>query len=346
LTGNSIKLNEQSGIATVFLEQLPANAMDISFLEKIDDKLKEVSQRPGVRAMVLTGQGTVFSAGLDLKKVPRYNRADQNRMLELLNQVFHRLYALPIPTVAAINGHAIAGGLILALACDRRIAVNEGALFGLTEVRVSVPYPVAAMVIAGSELSPAAARELVLAGRNHDPARALMLGIVDELRPAGLLLERSQAVAQELAAAPTEGYRKIKRQLRHDALSQIALALAGDEPLQNNWLLAETAESATAPVCGRRETFSMRQFFLEGVMDGSLVQWFVLRTTDGTLQWFDEELAQEMFRSDVAMKMYSYLKVKEANAPLPSVPAEPPAYRATLEGGAVVVCYLVNRKAD
>jgi enoyl-CoA hydratase len=66
LTGNSIKLNEQSGIATVFLEQPPANAMDISFLEKIDDKLKEVSQRPGVRAMVLTGQGTVFSAGLDL----------------------------------------------------------------------------------------------------------------------------------------------------------------------------------------------------------------------------------------------------------------------------------------
>jgi hypothetical protein len=56
----------------------------------------------------------------------------------------------------------------------------------------------------------------------------------------------------------------------------------------------------------------VRQFFLEGVMDGSLVQWFVLRTTDGTLQWFDEELAQEMFRSDVAMKMYSYLKVKEA----------------------------------
>jgi hypothetical protein len=90
----------------------------------------------------------------------------------------------------------------------------------------------------------------------------------------------------------------------------------------------------------------VRQFFLEGVMDGSLVQWFVLRTTDGTLQWFDEELAQEMFRSDVAMKMYSYLKVKEADAPLPSVPAEPPAYRATLEGRAVVVGYVVNRKAD
>ena len=86
----------------------------------------------------------------------------------------------------------------------------------------------------------------------------------------------------------------------------------------------------------------MKKFFLEGVMDGSLVRWFVLRPADSTLQWFDEELAQEMFRSNVATGMYSYLKVEEANVLLPSVPAEQPTYRATLEGGAVVVGYLVK----
>ena len=78
------------------------------------------------------------------------------------------------------------------------------------------------------------------------------------------------------------------------------------------------------------------------MMDGSLVRWFVLRPADSTLQWFDEELAQDMFRSNLARGMYSYLKVKEAKAPLPSMPAEPPTYRATLEGGPVVVGYLVK----
>jgi hypothetical protein len=87
----------------------------------------------------------------------------------------------------------------------------------------------------------------------------------------------------------------------------------------------------------------VKQFFLEGVIDGSLVQWFVLRTTDRTLQWFDEELVQEMFRSDVATEMYSYLLAKEADTPLPSVPAEPPTYRAMLEGGIVVVGFVVKR---
>ena len=86
----------------------------------------------------------------------------------------------------------------------------------------------------------------------------------------------------------------------------------------------------------------MNRFFLEGMKDASLVRWFVLRPADSTLQWFDEELAQDMFRSNLATGMYSYLKVKEAKVPLPSVPAEPPTYRATLEGGAVVVGYLVK----
>jgi enoyl-CoA hydratase len=64
-------------------------------------------------------------------------------MLALLNQLFYRLYGLSVPTVAAINGHAIAGGLVLALACDWRVAIADGALFGLTEVSVGVAYPVA-----------------------------------------------------------------------------------------------------------------------------------------------------------------------------------------------------------
>jgi len=244
LSSHRITKSDRDGIVTLCLNRPPANAIDISFLEEIEGALVEIEQRSGVRAMVLTGHGSVFSAGLDLKEVPRYDRLQQNRLLVLLNQVFRRLYALPIPVVAAVNGHAIAGGLVLALACDWRVAVDGDVLLGLTEVRVGVPFPVAAMAVVRSELAPPVARELVLAGKNHGSARSLSLGIVDELRPAGVLLERAEAVARELAAGPAEGYRRIKHQLRQEALSQMARALAGADPLHDNWFLKETQTSA------------------------------------------------------------------------------------------------------
>jgi hypothetical protein len=93
----------------------------------------------------------------------------------------------------------------------------------------------------------------------------------------------------------------------------------------------------------------VQRFFLEGEMDGphpGLVRWLVLRPTDNTLQWLDEELAQEMLGSNVATEMFSRLEVKQGYTSLPSVPANPPAYRAILESGAVVVGYIVERDAD
>jgi hypothetical protein len=93
----------------------------------------------------------------------------------------------------------------------------------------------------------------------------------------------------------------------------------------------------------------MKRFFLEGEINGprpGLVRWLVLRPADNTLQWFDEEQAQEMLGSNIATEMFSRLEVKETNAPLPSVPAEPPSYRATLENGAIVVGYFVKDNSD
>jgi enoyl-CoA hydratase len=244
LAKDQIEIAEHDGVATVTMNRPPANAIDLSFLDELDRALLAIGQRSAIRAMVLTGHGSVFCAGLDLKEIPGYDRAQQNRMLAGLNELLRRLYAMPIPTVAAINGHAIAGGLVLALACDWRVAVETGALFGLTEIRVGVPYPTAAGAIVRAELASAAARELVLAGKNHQTARALALGVVDELQPLGLLAERGRAVALELAAAPAEGYARIKRQLRQTALAQMSEAIAGGDPLHDKWLLAETQSAA------------------------------------------------------------------------------------------------------
>jgi enoyl-CoA hydratase len=243
LSEKHIAIDDRDGVAIVAMNRPPANAIHLTFLEQLDQALVAIGER-SPRAMVLTGHGEIFCAGLDLKAVPRYDRAQQNLMLARLNELIRRLYAMPIPTVAAVNGHAIAGGLVLMLACDWRVAVESGALFGLTEIRAGVPYPASANAVVQAELGPAAARELVLAGKNHGPERALALGIVDELQPANAVLARSQARARELAMAPTEGYGRIKRQLRGQALAQMAEAIAAGDPLHDNWLFAETQAAA------------------------------------------------------------------------------------------------------
>jgi enoyl-CoA hydratase/carnithine racemase len=125
MPAHRISVTQQDGVATVTLNRGPANAFNIEFVEEILEVLARVEERGGVRAIVLTGTASVFCAGLDLKEAPRYDRARQNRMLALLNQLFYRLYGLSVPTVAAINGHAIAGGFVLALACDWRVAVAD-----------------------------------------------------------------------------------------------------------------------------------------------------------------------------------------------------------------------------
>jgi enoyl-CoA hydratase len=235
-----IATDVDDGVAVVTMQRPPANAIDIALLEQLTQTLREIEQRRDVSAVVLTGTGKAFSAGLDLKLVPTYDRDQQNQLLRVLNQALYKLYSLPIPTVAAVNGHAIAGGLVLALACDKRIAVDSGALFGLTEVRAGVPFPVAAMAVVKAELSPAAARALVLGGRNCDAARALALGIVDELQPADGVRARSLVLARELATAPRDSYGRIKRQLRETALGEIERALGANDPLHGNWIGAGT----------------------------------------------------------------------------------------------------------
>jgi enoyl-CoA hydratase len=245
-----IAADVEEAIAVVAMRRPPANAIDIALLNQLATTLRDLEQRGDVAAMVLTGTGKSFSAGLDLKLVPTYDRAQQNELLRILNQALYQLYALPIPTVAAVNGHAIAGGLVLALACDMRVAVDGGALFGLTEVRAGVPFPVAAMAVVKAELSPAAARELVLAGKNHDAARALALGIADELQPADEVLARSKALARALAAAPRASYGRIKRQLRHAAIAEIEQGRGAGDPLHGSWIGEETAAAAAQVLRG------------------------------------------------------------------------------------------------
>src|SRR5262249_57588621 len=118
----------------------PANAIDLELAKEFSIVLEGIDSSNEIKALIVTGTGGCFCAGLDLKALPNYSRAQQESMIMQLNHLFGALYGLRVPTIAAVNGHAIAGGVILTLACDYRIGAHGDYKLGLAEARVGVPF--------------------------------------------------------------------------------------------------------------------------------------------------------------------------------------------------------------
>jgi enoyl-CoA hydratase len=230
-------------LTLVRIQRPPANALEPGLLAagaEVVERLRE--QRPA--AVVLTGSGDFFSGGVDLKLAPTLSEDEQRAMVGAINRLFFGWYGLPHPVVAAVNGHAVAGGLILALCADHRVG-SLRATYGLTEVRVGAPYPGAALAALRAELAPAAARQLMLGAELVGAELALGLGLLDELAEPEDVLESALEAASRLAALPAGTYETVKLQLRAPALALMREALERD-PLAAGWLSDETADAAAA----------------------------------------------------------------------------------------------------
>lgn len=227
-----IDASDRDGITVLTADRPPANAMNVEFLNELVAALDTVAAAPP-SAVVLAGRPGFFSAGVDLKAIPTYGPVEQRQMVAGINRMALTTYGLPCPVVAAITGHAIAGGFVLAVCTDYRVASLEGK-YGLTEVKVGVPYPVAAIGVVRAELTPQAARVLALGNRLTDAERCVALGAFDEAVPADAVLARALEVAGELAALPTADYARTKMELRASALATISAAVDSD-PLLEAW---------------------------------------------------------------------------------------------------------------
>jgi len=136
------------GIAVMTLASDKVNALDVETLGEIAAYVGRCEDDPEVRALVVTGAGSIFSAGLNVSEVLDNEKSRTGVLLESLNTALVGLFRFAKPTVAAINGPAIAGGCILACACDKRV-IAEGARIGATELRVGVSFPVFAVELLG-----------------------------------------------------------------------------------------------------------------------------------------------------------------------------------------------------
>jgi enoyl-CoA hydratase len=232
-----IEHETHEGIEVLRLAHGKASAFDVELVTALDEALDAFERGPG-RALVVTGSGRIFSAGVDLFRVLDGGRAYLARFLPALERLFERLIRSEKPLVAALNGHAIAGGCVLACAADRRIAAAGDARLGVPELVVGVPFPVGALELVRDAWPVARLRDAVYGGRSFTLAECAELGVVDAVVEPAALLERALAAARELAAIPSASYRLTKRFARRPLVERIE-AQAG--------LAAETLAVWAAP---------------------------------------------------------------------------------------------------
>jgi enoyl-CoA hydratase len=208
----------RDGITLLRMTHGRANAWDIEFVEGFR---RELEAAAASRALIITGGGKIFCAGVDLPRLLEEGAPYVERFIPLMGKLVRELFELPVPVVSAVNGHAIAGGGIIALASDYAVMADGEARIGVPELTVGVPFPAAPLeevryAIPGDRL-----RAIVNLGRTLRPAEALTHGLVDEVVPADVLIERALTVAGQLAAIPAASFRLTKERLRAEAVARI-----------------------------------------------------------------------------------------------------------------------------
>lgn len=252
-----IELEDVEGVAVVRLAHGKVNALDLELLGAITSTFRELDNDAAHRAVVLTGAGRAFSAGVDLWRIADGGADYVAAFLPALTTAFEAVFDVGKPVVAAVNGPAIAGGCVFAACCDHRIIADAGASIGVTELLVGVPFPTTALEILAYAAGAPAARAAILGGTAYAPAEALARGLVDEVAPGPALVGHAVSVARRLAGAvPADTYRLTKRQLHRPTDERIARLRGEDDPRVRELWTARVADGGIrafmAAITGRR----------------------------------------------------------------------------------------------
>lgn len=217
-----VQFSTNDGIAEARLKRGKVNALNEQVVEEIHGCFQRLAADPDIGAVVFTGDGPFFSFGFDIPEFLSYSKESFSRFLNRFTKLYTYLFTYPKPLVAALNGHAIAGGCMLALACDYRVMVSERAKISLNEITFG------SSVFAGS----VAMLKLLVGGKNahavlydgamYSAQTASHLGLIDQVSADEKLVGDAREVARRLAAKDAAAFRSIKGLLRAPVADEMA----------------------------------------------------------------------------------------------------------------------------
>jgi enoyl-CoA hydratase len=235
-----VELKIKDGVAGIFLNRPEkSNALSSLLLEALLAKLKEVQGSPGLRVVVLAGNGRSFCGGADVEEMAALKASSAKKFITRIHLCCDAIRNLPVPVVARLQGAVVGAGLELAAACDLRVAA-EGTAFAMPEVLLGIPSVVEAALLPRL-VGAGRAAWLVLTGEPIDAKTALDWGLVQELVPLETLDERIGALLERLAAAEPQALAAQKELLRmwqdeplgravEASIGMFARAFASDAP--------------------------------------------------------------------------------------------------------------------
>ena len=216
-----IRVLKDGEIATVTLSRGKVNALNEPMVEEITKSFEDLATDNEVKSIIFTGSGKFFSFGFDVPEFLSYPKNDFLRYLEKFTNLYTYVFTFPKPIVAALNGHTIAGGCMLATACDFRLMVTGKAKISLNEITFG------AAVFAGSAemlrycVGSGNAQSILYSGAMYSAQEALQLGLVDQVSSEDALAEDARKVAQALAQKDSSAFRSIKHLLRKPVAEQM-----------------------------------------------------------------------------------------------------------------------------
>ncbi|MCH2177295.1 MAG: enoyl-CoA hydratase/isomerase family protein [Mariniblastus sp.] len=237
-----LRLENQDTVARLVMNHGKVNVMDIEFCRELVQQL-ETLESDSSKVVILSGNERVFSAGIDLKRWLAEGEDYIEPFLSELERVMERIFLFPKPVIAMIEGHAVAGGCMMAAACDVRLIAPQ-ARIGIPELRVGVPLPMMAIEIMRFVANTKDFQDVVNSGRMFEGNEAVTAGLANEVVPRESLVERADQVAQELISIPAAAFRMTKQQSRVPVMRIVKQNReAFSAEFLRIWSSAETRES-------------------------------------------------------------------------------------------------------
>lgn len=219
---NGVEVELKDSVAIISLCRGKVNALNEKMVEELQDRFKEIREDEAIGCVVLTGTGKFFSFGFDIPEFLSYPKESFVRYLLKFTKLCADVFLFPKPVIAALNGHTVAGGCMLATACDYRVVVDGKARIALNEIGFGSSVFAGSVEILRYCVGSAAAQEFLYSGRMYSPQEALKIGLVDRVSAPDDFSSEVSAVSEEYAAKDRAAFASIKGLLRGPVCTEMA----------------------------------------------------------------------------------------------------------------------------